>query len=373
MARKLKTEGTGSSEMYLYGIIGRGMDIDVYDLIKSIEDKRKEGITDFTFYVNSDGGEVTQGSALFNYLDRTDIKVTWVVDGIAASMMAVLITNPKHTVKAAKHAKFMYHRVCGYTYGNSDETRAAADMIESFESTLIEIMSNRIGCSAEETKAKYFNGVDHWLSAEQALKAGLCDEITNHNQGMKELMNITTTRDAFNFYNNQIINLKKSKTMEKANDFATVLNISETGASEGTILENVKRVVNERNSLSSQLAAEKAKREELEKKVQEFEKGKVTNLIDKAIADKRIGEDERETYTTLAEKDFASTEKILNRMKPVKRIVDQFTDQPVPEIEKDWDFNKYHKEGKLENLKNNNPDHYKKVFKDEFGVDPKNI
>lgn len=372
MAKQLKKESNGSSEMYLYGIIGRGLDINVNEIIATLEEKRKEGVKDFTFYVNSDGGEVTQGSALFNYLDRTDINVTWVVDGIAASMMAVLITNPKHTVKAAKYAKFMYHRVCGYTYGNSDETRAAADMIDSFESTLIDMMANRIHCSVEETKAKYFDGVDHWLSAEQALSVGLCDEITQHNQGVKELMNITTTRDAFNFYNNQIINLKQSKTMEKAKDFAAALNITETN-DESIVLGKVVNVVNEKNSLSAKLIAEKAKTSELEGKIKVFEKEKVTNLINSAVADKRIGEDDKETYTKLAEQDYESTEKILNKLKPVTKIVDKLSDKPVSNAEKDWDFEKYHKEGKLENLKINNPDRYKEVFKAKFGAEPKNV
>ena len=212
MAKQTKKgKETVSCEIYLYGIIGRGLDIDTNDLIRDIEEKRKDGVRSFTFYVNSDGGEVAQGSTLFNYLDRTDVDITWVVDGIAASMMAVLITNPKHHVKAARHAKFMYHRVCGYVYGNSDETRAAADMMDSFEKTLIEMTAARTGLTVEETRNRWFDGLDHWMSAEEAVKAGLCDEIVNTSMKIKELESITDARSAFNYYNNQIINLKQKK------------------------------------------------------------------------------------------------------------------------------------------------------------------
>lgn len=355
--------------MYLYGIIGRDMDIDTNKLIATIEAKRKEGVSSFTFYVNSDGGEVAQGSALFNYLDRTDVDITWVVDGIAASMMAVLITNPKHRVKAARHAKFMYHRVSGYVYGNSDETRAAADMMDSFEKTLIEMTAARIGKTAEETRSLYFDGVDHWLSAKEAVQAGLCDEIVNTSMKLKELENVTDARSAFNYYNNQIINLKQQKMDEKA--FATALNISET-STEAEMLDSLRGVVNERETLRQQLQAEKDKVSGLENRIREFETAKVKNLIDAAVADKRIGEDDRDAYTKLAEQDFENTEKILNKMQPVERIKNSLKTGGTPEEEADWNWDKYHRSGRLENLKQNNPGRYAELYKAKFGCDPKN-
>lgn len=359
-----------SCEMYLYGIIGRKMDIDTNELIREIEAKRKDGVRSFTFYVNSDGGEVAQGSALFNYLDRTDVDITWVVDGIAASMMAVLITNPKHHVKAARHAKFMYHRVSGYTYGNSDETRASADMMDSFEKTLIEMMALRICKSAEETRNLYFDGVDHWLGAEEAVQAGLCDEIVNTNMNIKELESITDARSAFNYYNNQIINLKQQKMLdEKA--IATALNISET-STEAEMLDSIKGVVNERTALRQQLQAEKEKVAGLENRVREFEKSKVKSLIDSAVADKRIGEDDREAYTKLAEQDFENTEKILNKMQPVQRVKNSLQEGNTPKEDEGWDWDKYHRSGKLENLKKTNPGRYAELHKAKFGCDPKN-
>ena len=370
MAKAVKKgKTTESCEMYLYGIIGRGMDIDANELIKELETKRKEGVRSFTFYVNSDGGEVAQGSALFNYLDRTDVDITWVVDGIAASMMAVLITNPKHHVKAARHAKFMYHRVSGYVYGNSDETRAAADMMDSFEKTLIEMMSSRIGLTVDETRNRYFDGVDHWLSAEEAVQAGLCDEIVNTNMNIKELERITDARSAFNYYNNQIINLKQKKMDEKA--IAMALNISEN-STETEMLDSLRSVVNERADLRQQLQAEKEKVAGLENRIREFEASKVKNLIDSAVSDKRISEDDRDAYTKLAEQDFENTEKILNKMQPVERIKNSLNAGKTAQEEADWDWDKYHRSGRLENLKQNNPGRYAELYKAKFGCDPKN-
>lgn len=367
-----KTKDNYRCEMYLYGVIGSGQAVDANVIVREIEARRKEGVNSFIFYVNSEGGEVTQGNTLFNYLDRTDIEVTWVVDGIAASMMAMLISNPKHTVKAAKYAKFMYHRVQGYVYGNSDEVRAAADMMDNFETSLIDMMAARCKKSAYEIRAAYFNGTDHWLSAEQAQSAGLCDEILNlRNTEIKELKNITTSRDAFNYFNNQILNLNKSMQMEKSKEFASILNIAEV-RDEDDLAVHVTNVVKEKNNLTTALDAEKRKNAELENRIKEFERGKVTGLINQAVADKKIGEDERETYTKLAEKDFESTEKILNRMKPVVRVVNQLEDNNVPDAQKNWGFDEYHKAGKLQNLKKDNPELYNSLFEAKFGHKPNN-
>lgn len=360
-------------EYYLYGIIGRYMDIDTNVLIADIEGKRKEGATAITFYVNSDGGEVSQGNALYNYLDRTDIEVEWIVDGIAASMMAVLLSNPKHKVKAAKHAKFMYHRVSGYTYGNSDETRAAAEMMDGFETTLIEMLSERMGKSVEEVRKQFFDGLDHWLSAKEAKEMGLCDEIIERNKSIKELKNITDSRSAYNYYNNQITNLNLNK--QQMDDFlktvATALNMG--NASEKEVLARVQSLSEKEQTLQNSLQAEQKKNEELSAKIEAMEKSKVKNLIDAAIADKRIGEDDRATYTKLAEQDYENTEKVLNKLAAVPRVKAGLAqEEKLPKGEENWGFDEYHRSGRLENLKNSNPERYAELFKAKFGFDPKN-
>lgn len=372
LTKAKKSMSDKTKEFYLYGIIGRYLDIDTNILIQTIESFRKSGVKKFVFYVNSDGGEVAQGNTLYNYLDRTDIEVEWIVDGIAASMMAVLLSNPKHKVKAAKHAKFMYHRVSGYTYGNSDETRASADMMDGFETTLIEMLAERMHIGVEDVRKKFFDGIDHWVSAKEAKELGLCDEIITRNDTIKELKTITDSRSAFNYYNKQIINLNQSKKMdENLKKVANILDMS--NASEQEVVSQVQSISNEKVNLQNSLQAEKQKNEELSKKIEAMEKSKVKNLIDAAIADKRIGEDDRETYTKLAEQDYENTEKILNKMQPVGRVKNAIEQNGgIPKGEENWGFDEYHKSGKLENLKINNPERYAELFEAKFGYSPKN-
>jgi ATP-dependent protease ClpP protease subunit len=339
-----RKDGT-SAEIYLYGIIGAYLDIDTNRLTAEIEALRKGGVKKYTFYVNSDGGEVVQGSSLFNYLDRTDIEVTFVVDGIAASMMAMLITNPKHKVIAAKHAKFMYHRVQGYVYGNSTEVRAYADMIDTFEASLVEMMATKMhnkgakarmheGANAEGidiagVKAEFFtDGADHWLSAEQAKERGLVDEIIVNGKKMLEadLTVLKDKRDVYNFYNNQIINLNHKKMAEK-NVYALALGLPQD-EDDSKVINQIQNLVSEKNTLTASLQVKDTEIADLKNRLKTFEQAKVTNLINQAIAEKKIGEDDRATYTALAEKDFEGVEKVVNKLPGVSSISGQLKGQP---------------------------------------------
>lgn len=361
-----------TAEIYMYGVIGSGLDIDANVVVAEIENLRKKGCRNFRFYVNSEGGEVIQGSALFNYLDRTDIDVEWVVDGVAASMMAMLISNPKHKVKAAKYASFMYHRVQGSCYGNSDEVRNLAAMIDTFEKSLVDMMASRMKVDAASVKKEFFtDGLDHWMNAEEAMRRGLVDEIISGKNitSPKELL---SSKDVFNFYNKQLINYKqnqKSMITNKA-EIGKLLNIAEAEVNDDSVMTAVKNVLKSNSELQNQLKAVKDENASLKNQIGELNNAKVKSLIDKAIADKKFGEDERDSYTRLANTDFELAEKMIGKMKGVERIVDRLDSEHESEEEKDWTFDDYHKKGKLENLKKTNKEKYNKLYKQRFGRNP---
>ena len=361
-----------TAEIYMYGVIGSGLDIDANVVVAEIENLRKKGCRNFRFYVNSEGGEVIQGSALFNYLDRTDIEVEWVVDGVAASMMAMLISNPKHKVKAAKYASFMYHRVQGSCYGNSDEVRNLAAMIDTFEKSLVDMMASRMKVDAASVKKEFFtDGLDHWMNAEEAMRRGLVDEIISGKNitSPKELL---SSKDVFNFYNKQLINYKqnqKSMITNKA-EIGKLLNIAEAEVNDDSVMTAVKNVLKSNSELQNQLKTVKDENASLKNQIGELNNAKVKSLIDKAIAEKKFGEDERDSYTRLANTDFELAEKMIGKMKGVERIVDHLDTEHESEEEKDWTFDDYHKKGKLENLKKTNKEKYNKLYKTRFGRNP---
>ncbi len=365
-----------TAEIYMYGVIGSGLDIDTNVVVAEIEKLRKQGCRNFRFYVNSEGGEVIQGNALFNYLDRTDIKVEWVVDGIAASMMAMLISNPKHKVIAAKYASFMYHRVQGTCNGNSDEVRNLAAMIDTFEKSLIDMMAAKMNASPEDVKKEFFtDGLDHWMNAEEAKARGLVDEIITGKKitpAPKELSGISAVRD---FYSKQLFNFHKTQKsmIENKAKIAQLLNIAEKDVDDNDkVMAAVQNVVKENGTLRDQLKASTDEADALKNQIAAMKSAKVKSLIDSAIAAKKFGEDEREDYTKLATDNFELAEKMIGKLKGVDPVVDHLGGGKEPEEEKDWTFDDYHKNGKLENLKKENPEKFNKLFKIKFGHNPKN-
>lgn len=369
-----KTDGK-TAEVYLYGVIGAGLDIDTNVVVAAIENLRKQGCRNFKFYVNSEGGEVVQGCALFNYLDRTDIDVEWVIDGLAASMMAMLITNPRHKVSAARYAKLMYHRVQGSVYGNSAEVRSMAEMIDKFETSLIEMMARRMNEPVDEVCKEFFtDGLDHWMTAEEAKKRGLVDNIIEGRNIAEPAADIKSAKAVFDFYNKQLLNIIKPNNNMSRAKIAKLLNKAESEIETDEALEQaVEAQATENANLRNELQAEKTKSAGLEQQVKAMNDAKVKQLVDAAIAAKKIGEDERDTYTQLATNDFDMAQKIIGKLQGVNPVVDQLKQPAVNEAEKDWTFDDYHKKGKLENLMNENPQRYSELFEAKYGHKPNNL
>ncbi|MDR0206679.1 MAG: ATP-dependent Clp protease proteolytic subunit [Bacteroidales bacterium] len=376
MAKQTKNEFVSGEEMYLNGTISARNDsnkeetiIDVPVLIQEIEQKRRKGCKEFTFYVNSDGGQCIQGQTLFSYLQRNKFNVTWVVDGIAASMMAAIISDPSHKVIANAYSKFMYHRVQGSVYGNADDCRNYATMLDKFEGSIYDMLARRMKITTQEARTKFCDGRDHWLTAQEAMNLGLCDEIIPSDISIPDT--ITDSKAIFDYCQNHIINQKSSEMLKETKKFADALNMAET-TDEDVVLTRVQAVVNERNAAQSELAAEKAKNLTLSQQVANYQKQKVTNLINAAVEAKKIGEDERATYTKLAEANFEDVEAILAKRQGVDKVVDKLDGNVIPEAEKAWGWDEYHKAGKLENLKATNKAHFDELYKAKFNTNPKN-
>lgn len=125
--------------------------------------------------VHSGGGSVYEGNAIYNII-RSRGGVEAKIIGVCASM-ATIIVSACDKVMMARNATYMIHRISGMPFGNPDEVESELKEMRALEDGLIKSLSIKSTLNEEEIKEKYFDGVDHYLTAEEALKEGFIDEI----------------------------------------------------------------------------------------------------------------------------------------------------------------------------------------------------
>ena len=171
----ITTSDDGTSTIFLYGDIGDYTEVQsgriAQELMEAERVSRRIHVR-----INSNGGEVYSGIAIFNALRHSQADIRIYVDGIAASMASVIALCGK-PVEMSKYARLMLHSVSGGCYGNKQDLQRCMEEIESLEGSLSEIYAERLGMSKEEVKQTYFDGEDHWLTAKEALDLGFIDDI----------------------------------------------------------------------------------------------------------------------------------------------------------------------------------------------------
>ena len=157
-------------EAKLYGNIGNyfANGDSFTSLLEGFESK---GYTEVTFRMHCYGGSVFEGNVMYNALQRTNMKVNIIIDGVAASMALFLLPSVEN-VFIADNGFGMAHRPKGGGNGDADEHLSTAKLLRDMEGNFIKRLSERTNMTAEEIKAKWFDGKDHWLNADEMVKYG---------------------------------------------------------------------------------------------------------------------------------------------------------------------------------------------------------
>ena len=132
-----------------------------------------------TVFINSPGGEIFSGFAIFDMLNFISCPVTTIVTGFAASMGSILsLAADKGQRYAMPQAKIMIHQplLMGYQ-GRATECEIQAREILKTRDHLVKLYSEQTGKSHEEIKKALDR--DNWFTAEEALEYGLIDKVVH--------------------------------------------------------------------------------------------------------------------------------------------------------------------------------------------------
>ncbi len=131
---------------------------------------------DIVMYINSPGGHVTAGLAIYDTMQYVKPDVSTVVMGMAASMGAIICTGgAKGKRFALPNAEIMIHQPLGGTEGQATDIRIHADHIIRTKNLLNELLAKHSGQKLK--KVEQDTERDNFMTAEEAKKYGLIDEI----------------------------------------------------------------------------------------------------------------------------------------------------------------------------------------------------
>ena len=131
---------------------------------------------DISFYINSPGGSVSAGLAIYDTMQYIKCDVSTICMGMAASMGAFLLSSgTKGKRYILPNAEVMIHQPSGGAQGQATEILIAADHIKNTKQRLNAILAQNTGKPIEQVAED--TDRDNWLSAEDAVQYGLVDKI----------------------------------------------------------------------------------------------------------------------------------------------------------------------------------------------------
>lgn len=125
-------------------------------------------------HINSNGGSVKEGTAIYNLLKQKNSTITGIVDGVAHSI-AFLILQACDIRKMGMGTSGLIHNMWMSCYGNSKQLRKYADDLDVLSESNLEVFAERAKISREEIKAMM--EAETYVTPEQALEYGFIDEI----------------------------------------------------------------------------------------------------------------------------------------------------------------------------------------------------
>jgi ATP-dependent Clp protease protease subunit len=131
---------------------------------------------DITLFINSPGGSVTAGMAIYDTMNFINCDVRTVGIGLAASMGQLLLcAGAKGKRYALPNARIMMHQPLGGVGGSASDIRIQAEQMSYTKKTLAEIIAKHSGQSL--SKVQEDSERDNWFSSEEAAKYGLIDKV----------------------------------------------------------------------------------------------------------------------------------------------------------------------------------------------------
>jgi ATP-dependent protease ClpP protease subunit/regulator of replication initiation timing len=322
-------------------------------------------------HVNSLGGDVFEGIAMYEALHKSSMDIKINIDGVAASMASV-VSYSRGLPYMSKYARLMFHSVSGEAKGTIQQMESYIETAKSIQNTLIDILSERTGLPKDDVVKNWFDGSDHWLTASEALELKIISGIYDGAQVAIPDGEMSPSR-LYNIFNNVL-----KPTAMKYTNFFKRFGLKDE-ATEDEVIEKVAGIEQKATTLEAENATLKTQNADLAQKLADKEaaeviahENEVKNLVDAAVNDGRIQDVQKAHFTAILKADKVNGLAILNALPKGKRIMDELTSKEV-EARKAWTFKDWSKNDSkgLEAMKVNDKAQFTALYKAQYGKEPK--
>lgn len=356
-----------SAEIRIYGYIApyasEGNSRRLSTALRELAEKHSK----ITIRVNSGGGDVAEAVAIYNIIESTDAHVTIIVEGIAASAMSFICMAADHVIMG-KATRLMLHKISGGAWGSAKTMRDRADMMDKWEEDLYSLYAEKTGMTEADIKAKFFQeGKDVWISAKDALKYGLADEIATGTVKKAPSKKIENVEDLYNHYQTQIDNFYKPTNNNMNKEQLAMIGLPEN-ATEAEIAAKLTELNNKATAPApvpakpAETPATAPVNEADANELKTLRAERVSNLLNKAQAEGKFTAEGRAAFETMANNNYDDAKAVIDAMPGREKLnfdaskggAASNTDRSKWTVE-EW-FNNDH--AGLENMKANEPEKY---------------
>ncbi|AZB17583.1 Clp protease ClpP [Chryseobacterium indologenes] len=385
--------GIKENTLTMYGTIWEYDGQDFVYYLNMLESKYSE----ITIRMHTYGGSVFAGNLMCNAIERSSADITIIVDGLAASMGAVIILSSKR-VKIVNNGYVMIHAPSSGSYGNAKDHESSAKLLRLMEDNFEHKLILRTGKSKEEVRT--WLDSDTWLSAQEALDLGLVSEVipasidtvypsfVPEEVGETEVFNMYAalltsipTPAVSAFMGFPQIQQPQQQVQSNFNDNMKQLLISafalkgvNAQSSDTAVLDALQ---SEFSALTTAKNVAETAKTTAETKLKEFEDGRIKGIIDGAAASigKPFTDEERKTYESIGATSGVEALELVfkNVSKPqapnISAAIQTGAQGSASTVGRDnWDFAQWQKEDPkgLEKLATAEPEKFKTLFNAKY-------
>lgn len=370
-------KGKKIGSIKLYGSIFPYSEYSAGEFIKRFDEACK-GMDEIDIHVHTDGGDVMEGTLIYNHIKGCGIPVNVYVNGICCSMGTVIMMAAKQ-VFMCENSYLMVHAPSGGCFGTASDMEKCAKSLRGIEKNFKKIYSAKTGRDEEGIK-KLLEG-DNWFTAQEAMEAKLIDGIvapiaTDVTPISAEELKTQTPSALYNRFsaclkedaekketisNNQVNNNEMDKE-------GLIKKFGLTGVTPQSSDQEVE------DAIQAKLDAEKQRADDAETKVHTAEEKRITDAVEAAFNGKKITAEQKPVYVAIGKKNGIETLlAVLDGIKSAPSLIQATRSggngsPGAGATRETWTWDQWQKEDPrgLEILNKENPEKFKALYESSF-------